>query len=155
MDKLKFVTYCGLYCGLCSSRCRTHLIAKSLRDLMSKEGYEYWGKEIPGFKEFWKFLDNLCDPDKNCPGCRDGGGPPFCAIRKCAKEKKVDVCVFCDEYPCNKIQMLAKGYVTLIADGKIMKDIGIDEWIKEQEERAKTGFAYVDIRHHPYEVPSE
>lgn len=155
MDKLKFVTYCGLYCDLCSSRCRTPFIAKSLRDLMLKEGYKYWGKELPGFKEFWKFLSNLCNPDKNCPGCHKGGGPPFYSTRKCAKEKKVDVCVFCDEYPFNKIQALAKGYVTLIADGKIMKEIGIDEWIKEQKERANTGFAYVDIRHHPYEVPSD
>jgi len=155
MDKLKFVTYCGLYCGLCSSRCRTHIIANSLKDLMSKEGYEYWGKELPGFEEFWKFLDNLCDPDKICPGCREGGGPPFCSIRKCAKEKKVDVCVFCDEYPCDRITTLAKGYVTLISDGEIMKDVGIEKWVKEQEERVKTGFAYVDIRHHPYKVPSD
>jgi hypothetical protein len=33
-----------------------------------------------------------------------------------------------------------------------MKEIGIDAWVKEQEERTKTGFAYSDIRCYPYTV---
>jgi hypothetical protein len=28
-------------------------------------------------------------------------------------------------------------------------------WIQEQEERRKTGFAYVDIRTNPYNVPDK
>ena len=64
----------------------------------------------------------------------------------------MEVCPFCDEYPCERITGLAKGYVTLLADGQRMKDIGLDAWIQEQEDRCKTGFAYVDIRCHPYEV---
>ncbi len=50
---------------------------------------------------------------------------------------------------------IAKGYPTLIADGERMKEIGIEAWIDEQEERAKTGVAYVDIRCYPYEVPKK
>jgi len=34
-----------------------------------------------------------------------------------------------------------------------MKEIGIEAWIEEQEKRAKTGFAYVDIRCEPYDIP--
>ena len=70
------------------------------------------------------------------------------------KDKTI-ICIQCEEYPCNRVNGIAKGYPTLIADGKRIKDIGIDTWIKEQEERAKTGFAYVDIRCYPYEVPDE
>lgn len=47
------------------------------------------------------------------------------------------------------------GYPTLIANGRRMKEIGPDAWIREQEERAKTGFAYADIRCYPYNVPGE
>jgi len=50
---------------------------------------------------------------------------------------------------------IAKGYPTLIADGQRMREIGIEAWIQEQEKRAETGFAYVDIRCYPYSVPEE
>ena len=155
-DKLKLVTYCGLYCGLCAARGRIPRQASKLKDAMTKEGYDQWGKDfLPGFEGFWEFLGNLCDPEKNCPGCRQGGGPPFCGIRKCAQKRGVDVCPFCDEFPCDKVKMIAKGYTLLIPGGERMKEIGIDAWIAEQEQRAKTGFAYSDIRCHPYDIPRE
>ncbi|UCD50162.1 MAG: DUF3795 domain-containing protein [Phycisphaerales bacterium] len=155
MNELELVTYCGLYCGLCSARGRIQRQAETLRQSMTKDGYDVWGAELPGFKEFWTFLRDLSDPEKSCPGCRQDGGPPFCSIRKCARQRGIDVCVYCDEYPCRRVESIAKGYPTLIADGRRMKEIGVETWIAEQEERAKTGFAYVDIRCHPYEVPSD
>jgi hypothetical protein len=119
---------------------------------MQKEGYEHWGQAIPGFQEFWKFLGRLVEGESRC-SCREGPcGPPFCGIRKCAREKGVDVCVLCEEYPCERILGIAKGYPTLLADGKRMREVGIEEWIREQEQRASTGFAYVDIRCYPYEI---
>lgn len=155
MADLRLVTFCGLYCGLCAERARIPRQARALSESMSKEGYEAWAIELPGFNEFWSFLAGLCDPDKACPGCRGGGGPPFCSIRKCAREREVEVCASCEDFPCKRVRGIAKGYPTLIADGKRMREIGIEAWIKEQEERAKTGFAYVDIRCHPYSVPED
>lgn len=153
MADLRLVTYCGLYCGLCSVKTRIPRQAQKMQAAMQKEGYEYWAREIPGFKEFWKFLGDLAKIDSEC-GCRKGTcGAPFCAIRKCARKKGVDVCVTCEEYPCKMVESIAKGYPMLLADGKRLKEIGLDAWIKEQEERGKTGFAYVDIRCYPYEVP--
>jgi len=43
--------------------------------------------------------------------------------------------------------------VNLLADGKRLTEIGLERWVEEQEERKATGFAYVDIRCHRYEVP--
>lgn len=152
---LKHVTYCGLYCGLCAQGGRIPKQAAALRDTMRREGYEYWGAEIPGFREFWRFLDHLADSGPRC-SCREGVcGPPFCAIRTCAPAKGVEVCAFCDEYPCRRILGIAKGYVTLLADGARMREIGLARWIEEQEERKATGFAYADIRCHPYDIPTE
>ncbi|MDP8241245.1 MAG: DUF3795 domain-containing protein [Candidatus Hatepunaea meridiana] len=155
MPNLKLVTYCGLYCGLCAQHNRIPQRARTLKESMEKEGYTYWGGEIPGFKEFWKFLEGLCEiNDEN--NCRNGNcGNPSCSIRKCAQEREIDICSSCDEYPCNRILGIAKGYPTLLTDGKRMKEIGIEKWVEEQEERRKTGFAYVDIRCYPYEVPDE
>jgi len=151
VDNLKLVTYCGgLYCGLCAEHGRIPRQANALKESMTKEGYEFFGKKLPGFNDFWKFLTDLCDPDKACPGCRQDGGFPSCSIRECAREREVDICVFCEEYPCERVLELAKAYPTLLADGKRMQEIGVEAWIQEQEERAKTGFAYADIR-----VPEE
>ena len=36
-----------------------------------------------------------------------------------------------------------------------MTEIGLDRWIEEHEARRATGFAYVDIRCDPYEVPDK
>lgn len=40
-------------------------------------------------------------------GCRDGGGPPFCAIRKCCKEKAIAGCWECSEAAaCKRLDFL-------------------------------------------------
>jgi hypothetical protein len=153
MVNLEQVTYCGLYCGLCSARNRIPRQAEALRESMRKEGWDVWGKEQEGFEQFWTYLNGLVESEENC-SCRAGKcGPPFCSIRKCASEKGVDACPFCDEYPCYRILGLAEGYVGILADGKRMKEKGLESWIAEQEERRKTGFAYTDIRNHPYSIP--
>ncbi len=153
MANLELVTYCGLYCGLCTTRNRIPKQAEALRESMRKEGWDFWGKELEGFPQFWTFLNGLVENEANC-SCRAGKcGAPFCSIRKCAPEKGVEACPFCDEYPCYRILGLAEGYVTMLADGKRMKEKGLEAWIEEQEERRKTGFAYTDIRNHPYTVP--
>ncbi|MBN1285506.1 MAG: DUF3795 domain-containing protein [Anaerolineae bacterium] len=145
-DQLKFITYCGLYCGLCSARARIPQQAQALRESMDREGYPYWGRTIPGFEPFWQFLEDLSDIDKACPGCRQDGGDPGCEIRVCTRERQVDICAFCNDFPCEKIREFAKTYPTLITDGERMKTIGIDAWIAEQEKRAAAGFVYTDIR---------
>ncbi|MFA4987522.1 MAG: DUF3795 domain-containing protein [Candidatus Brocadiia bacterium] len=148
MPDLTQVSYCGLYCGLCSIRNRIPRQAAELRDSMLKEGMDQWGQYIPGFEGFWKFLNSLPENEQKC-SCRAGCGNPACEIRGCARAKGVDVCPFCAEYPCQRIKALAKGYFFMMADAARMKEIGLDAWIAEQEERAKTGFAYVDIRCKP------
>jgi hypothetical protein len=155
MDKMEQVTYCGLYCGLCTQRNRIPRQADELRETMHKEGWDFWGTEQSGFKEFWEFLNKLAKMEENCSCRLNKCGPPFCGIRNCAQSKAVEVCVFCEDYPCYRIEGLCKGYVNLLGDAKRIKEKGLEKWIEEQEERRKTGFAYTDIRNHPYEVPDK
>ena len=155
MTDFSQVAYCGLYCGLCAQRCRIPQRAQALRESMHKESWDLWGQEIPHFSEFWSFLNGIAESESRC-SCRDSRcGPPFCGIRQCAKQRGVQTCPFCNDYPCDRIQNLAKGYVTMLADGGRMKEIGIDAWIQEQEERSRAGFSYVDIRCEPYELPDK
>jgi hypothetical protein len=148
-ESLQYVTYCGLYCGLCSQRARIPQQAKSLRDSMAEDGFDQWGQDMPNFKEFWSFLNQWCDLKNCCPGCRQGGGNPGCEIRKCAQQRNVEFCPSCEDYPCDRISELGKIYPVLIADGRRLKEIGVDLWIPEQEKRAETGFVYSDIRNNP------
>jgi len=148
-DPLFLVTYCGLYCGLCANRNRIPQQASQLRETLHQEGFDDFYQYVPEMKEefppFWKFLQNL---EKLDCTCRTGkGGPPNCEIRNCAKQGNITVCPECKEYPCQHIQELAEHYPSLIQDGKRLQRIGIEKWISEQEQRAKRGFCYADLRY--------
>ena len=155
MSERDLVTYCGLYCDLCAERRRIPQQAAALRESMRQEDYELWAAELPGFREFWMFLASLCDREQTCPGCRQGGGPPFCTLRKCAQERKVETCPLCDDYPCQQIRAFAQAYTIILGDGQRMREIGLEAWIAEQRERACTGFVYADIRCRSAQGPSQ
>lgn len=148
-NSLRLVTYCGLYCGLCAQRVRIPEQARRLQQTLHEEGfddfYQYISEMKTAFPPFWQFLQSLATFDCSC---RTGkGGPPDCRIRGCAKQKGVEVCPQCKEYPCQHIQAMAEHYPTLIQDGKRLQKMGIEKWISEQLQRAKRGFAYADLRY--------
>jgi hypothetical protein len=146
-DVLKLVGYCGCYCGLCAVRSRFPKHAQQLQQTLHQEGMDYWFKYIPSmrtsFPVFWKFLEDLTKYECSC---RSEGGPSTCKIRLCAKKKQVSTCPLCDEYPCALIENYTKIYPATIEDGKRLKEIGLEEWIKEQEERGKQGFIYAQSK---------
>jgi hypothetical protein len=147
MADLTFVTYCGLYCKSCSARGRIPQQAQALKQSLEKEGFTAWGPQVfPNFEAFWTLMSDLGDHDKACPGCRAGGGYPACEIRVCARERAVDICALCEDFPCDRIQQFTRRYPTLLVDGQRLKEIGIDAWIAEQEDRVKCGFIYSDCR---------
>jgi hypothetical protein len=155
MTDLKRVGYCGAYCGLCLNGGRIPQRAGELKDLLSVAAVGEWGPELPDFDGFWRFLGDLAESASRA-SCREGTcGLDVCAIRTCASAKGVDACPFCDDYPCERIRVLAKRYVTLLGDGQRMREVGIDRWIEEQKARQGRGFAYADLRSEPLESPDK
>jgi len=146
-NQLRHVAYCGLYCALCAHRNRIPTQAQQLQESLHKEGFDDWYQYIPEMKNtfppFWQFLQKLVNLDCTC---RTGGGPPDCKIRQCAQNKNLEGCTQCKEYPCTLIQALAEHYPTIIQDGKRLQKIGLEKWVKEQEERARRGVVYADTR---------
>ncbi|HAQ62187.1 TPA: hypothetical protein DCR49_09385 [Candidatus Delongbacteria bacterium] len=136
MENKDFTTHCGLYCKLCANYSRISQISHRLRDILLKEGYDYFGEYIyPEYKDFRKVLDQMADRDPNNSRCFGGCGNPECRIRECAKAKGLEYCAFCDNFPCeNFTEGFLKTYPCLIANNKRIKEIGIDAWIIEQEE---------------------
>jgi hypothetical protein len=148
VDKKTLVAYCGIYCGLCDRRTRVPDRAAALKAAMEKAEYD-----AP--EEFQQHLAGLAEvSDDKC--CRTGKcGAPFCAVRKCAKAKGVEICTDCDEYPCDRMKLFGECEPLLLADGQRILKYGLDKWIEEQEKRRGDGFCYADIRCYPYYFPSK
>ncbi|MBN2383489.1 DUF3795 domain-containing protein [bacterium] len=148
MSELDDITYCGLYCRLCSTKSRIPRTSTMLRNTLDQEGWLNFGEYvIPEFKSFWSGLEKLAGFETDCPDCRGGCGDPGCTIRKCATERGVELCPLCPDYPCENINVFARRYPNLIADGQRLKQIGPAAWRQEQELRGTTGFCYCDIRY--------
>jgi hypothetical protein len=113
-----------------------------------REGYDFWHDDVPAFKGRWEpfraVLDHIAE--RPCPGCRADGGYPPCPVRACVRERGFATCADCAEWPCDRAAFLAC-YVNLRGDVERLREIGLERWGTEQEERAATGFCYADIRH--------
>jgi len=140
------VSFCGLYCPNCGANCRLPQRAAALYDEMKSGQWDEWAPGIEGFTAFWRFLDGLAHPEAP-KRCRDEScGDPGCGIRTCAQERGVTACPLCDDYPCDKVRRFAASNPTLLFDGHRMKEIGIEAWSAEQDQRRAGGFYYGCIR---------
>ena len=142
MDKT-YICYCGLYCENCAVMAKVAPAAQVLYDEMKKAGFEEIIHFIPGGDGFWPFLKGMAE-DGLCISCKDGGGDPSCAVRLCAKEKEMEMCALCGEYPCAKFNSLSGFRSIMENDNALFRDQGMDAWAKLQDERRKTGFVYSD-----------
>ena len=140
MDK-RYTCYCGLYCENCAVMSKVTPAAKVLYGEMKKAGFEEVINFIPGGDGFWPFLKEMAE-NGTCVSCRDGSGNPNCAVRICAKDKGVEMCALCQNYPCKRFDDFFKGYPILKSDNDLLREKGWERWAKLQDERCKNGFAY-------------
>ncbi|HEC87000.1 MAG TPA: DUF3795 domain-containing protein [Thermoplasmatales archaeon] len=116
MTKLEkdLIAYCGLYCGDCFFY--KGEIADLARDLRKKVREAKLNQNYLEFAKFAKEFENLPQcyavlgamVKMRCKRtCRGGGGPPFCAIRKCCQKKGIEGCWECDDFEnCEKLNFL-------------------------------------------------
>lgn len=90
MDKM--VGYCGYRCYLCAARSEDPRIRQRL--------VEGW-RRIFGHQHYT--AENVY-----CEGCKSNGkiADKECKARPCAREKGIDGCAQCDEFPCKKVAHL-------------------------------------------------
>ena len=139
-----YACYCGLYCENCAVKAKVEPASKILYEEMKKAGFEEIIQFIPGGDGFWPFLKSMAT-DGLCISCKEGSGNPGCAVRICAKEKAVEMCAFCDSYPCEKFTVFFEGYPVLERDNALLREEGMDAWLKLQEKRRLAGFTYSDM----------
>lgn len=96
MDRI--VAYCGIICSDCPTFKATKMDDDAERRRVAKLWTKQYGKE---FKM----------EDINCDGCLTRGQRVFsycniCEIRKCARERNVENCAYCEDYACKKLSKL-------------------------------------------------
>jgi hypothetical protein len=103
----KLIAYCGLYCGDCHGFTGkipdfARDLRKELRDIHYDKFASFistfpFGKDFKNYDECYKVLGAMVK--FRCKkGCRDGGGSPFCKIRKCSLKKDFDGCWECSDF---------------------------------------------------------
>ena len=121
MDKKALTAPCGLDCFNCE------LYEDNLTDKLSGLIQEKFG---------------VAETDIPCKGCRQQDGrhfhlsPDGCATLNCAKEKGVDLCCDCDDFPCARLAPMADGADRYPHNMKMynlcrIKKVGIEQWIEE------------------------
>lgn len=138
-EVLKHLAPCGLDCGRCADYQQGEI-----RDLSAKllqalgNNYDRVAKmkseHKPEFQNYTIFKEILVSfSQASCSGCRGENVlcPIKCAAKTCYKEKGIDYCYQCADYPCYK-QFSGKLRDRWIAINNRMKEIGTVEYYLEQ-----------------------
>ncbi len=77
--------------------------------------------------------------DKECNGCLSPDVDQYvsnCTFRKCTREKDLDFCCFCEDYPCEELKKFMNDqwphHWTMKPNLAFIKKNGIDAWLESQ-----------------------
>jgi hypothetical protein len=134
---------CGIDCHRCVRYDEGEIAALARRLKTALGGFETMAARVadrnPALREYPAFaaiLDFL--GEGGCPGCREGGAPlPFCAARTCFREKGVDFCFQCDEYPCDRNEYPENVAARWRAANDRMRDEGPEDYYRESLEKPR------------------
>lgn len=140
-DKKSLIAYCGLCCLDCFGyNGKIPDLARDLRKELRSSKFEKFADFISThsfgavYKDYKKCYDVLGAMVKfRCrKGCKNGGGPPFCKMRKCCQKKGINGCWECDIFDtCKKLDFLkpvhGDGHIKNL---RILKKKGPSEFLK-------------------------
>ena len=128
-EKKILVAPCGLYCGACSIRSAYNRQDSELLKAMADGVSLYLGHKI----EAKDLACKGCLSDVVSVSCRE------CKMRECAFAKGLTRCSECHDSPCVLINSFNDDglphHAEVLKNVKRQQEIGIDVWIKEQDER--------------------
>jgi Protein of unknown function (DUF3795) len=133
------------YCGLCCLDCHGYIgkipdLARDLKKELRKVKYEKFadaisrlpfGKPFENYQQCYDLLGAMAK--FRCKkGCRNGGGPPFCKIRKCCQAKKIAGCWECSEpETCENLKFLSPVHGDAhIRNIRAIRKKGVDKFIE-------------------------
>ncbi|UCB49792.1 MAG: DUF3795 domain-containing protein [Deltaproteobacteria bacterium] len=147
-DESKRVGICGIYCGTCP-----RYLANRLKDTEEMEKIH---------KETGVPSDQI-----RCDGCLSDTVFPTCEVckhgfRQCAAEKKISWCFQCDAFPCQRLRDFRDIHIVngishhehVIEDLEYMREKGLEQWVAEQEAKARCPECGMSIYWHARECPN-
>jgi len=142
-DILETLAPCGLNCGKCLA-CREGDIKKHALELKRLLGpfdsyAERFSNFLPVFKNYPAFKELLNQfSEGNCKGCRQGDCKyPHCCVAPCYKQKGVDFCFQCGEFPCDKTNFDPNLHKRWLATNQRMQEVGIEMYFEETKDQPR------------------
>jgi hypothetical protein len=90
-------------------------------------------KNYPPFKNMLQFFS-----EANCKGCRQGECLfTDCGVITCYKEKKVDFCFECEDYPCDRTNFDEHLKNRWLRINNRMKEIGVERYYEEVKDQPR------------------
>jgi len=108
-----------------------------MKEFADLYGFEFRSKGKFDFKHFIMGLEWFIQ-NAQCLGCRQGGGPAWCEVKKCCSAKGLQLCFECEDFSCSKIKDVADP--DTMDRYKRFKKIGFEKWVKEQTQKVKEGY---------------
>jgi hypothetical protein len=153
----KLIGYCGEYCGECGMyKGRIYaMVAQEFLEIIKAAGYPDWLPKVVkldfNFEEFLKGIEYFSKEDNIGPycqkPCKEGGGAP-CKIRPCAKERRIEICFECEDFPCEHFSWMLEKHPDRLEDYERFKKLGLEGWIRFHVERAEKGYASATRRYY-------
>ncbi|AFM40439.1 hypothetical protein Desaci_1420 [Desulfosporosinus acidiphilus SJ4] len=137
-EAINNLSVCGLDCSRCADYENGEIrnLSAKLSDLL--KGYERLAKmkaeNTPNFKGYPEFVSILNHFAKcTCSGCKSENiqCPLDCHAKTCRKERNINFCFECDEFPCAD-QFEGKLRERWIQRNNKMKEIGVENYYIEQ-----------------------
>lgn len=132
-------SYCGIYCGACDIRLAGETGRKSRFAAFWDEGTLRRFRERQGTP--------ITSPEQlrlRCSGCKSDDvfvNCGACQLRACARERRVEHCSDCSEYPCATYRgFLSAGSILphvshCQANLEAIRAVGVERWTEDQAER--------------------
>jgi hypothetical protein len=134
---------CGLNCSKCMAYTEGSIThhAKELQRLLGS--FDIYAKRfsnfMPAFKNYPSFkevLDIFVKAD--CAGCRKGHCIyPNCGVAPCYKERGVDFCFQCEDFPCDHTNFDKHLHERWLRMNKRMKEIGVEAYYEETKDQSR------------------
>ena len=140
---VKELAPCGIDCSRCSSFEGGEIRKNSQALLENLGNFEAFASKISEFVPAMKNYSNFREileffSAASCKGCRNGGGKnSSCSAKECFKEKNVDFCFQCDEYPCGRNRYNPDLSAKWLSNNDCMKDNGIESFYLRQKEKPR------------------
>lgn len=137
---------CGLHCGKCFAYTDGEIRNKSIELKKALGNFDVYAqrfvdlidapvfKKYPDFKKLLMYFSTI-----ECKGCRKETCRLFkdCKVRDCYKEKGVDFCYQCSDFPCNNTGFDEHLYKRSVDINNRIKEVGIEKYYQEIKDKPR------------------